>query len=115
MPLAALKKKSASAKPVAKPWPIPAPPMLAAPARMQKKLEVGPVGDRLEQEADRVADSVMRMPSPAMPIAAAPLQISRKCAVCEREDKDERLQKKSAGLAETSIGAVPTSVHDALR
>ena len=54
MPLAALKKKSAPAKPVAKAKPISAPPLLSPPARMQAKLEVGPVGDRFEQEADRL-------------------------------------------------------------
>ena len=31
---------------------------------IQPKLQVGPVGDRYEQEADRVAEQVMRMPEP---------------------------------------------------
>jgi Domain of unknown function (DUF4157) len=115
MALATLKKKPAPAKPAAKPKPMPVSPMLAAPVGMQTKLEVGPVGDRFEQEADRVAESVMRMPNPAMPITAAPLQISRKCAVCEREEEDERLQKKTDGPVGTSLGAAPASVHDALR
>jgi hypothetical protein len=108
----ALALQSKTAPPKRMPKPIPAP---AAPARVQAKLEVGPVGDRFEQEADRVAESVMRMPNPVMPIAAAPLQISRKCAVCEREEKEERLQKQSTGPAEASIGAAPASVHEALR
>ena len=95
---------------------MPASPTFAAPVGMQAKLEVGPVGDRFEQEADRTADSVMRMPNPGMSVAAAPLQISRKCAVCEREEKDEkRVQKKAAGPAEASIGEAPASVHAALR
>ena len=116
MPLAALKKKPAPAKPAAKPKPMPASPTFAAPVGMQTKLEVGPAGDRFEQEADRTADSVMRMPNPGMSVAAAPLQISRNCAVCEREEKDEkRVQKKSAGPAEASIGEAPASVHAALR
>jgi len=119
MPFAALKKKPAPAKPAAKPKPMPASPTFAAPVGMQTKLEVGPAGDRFEQEADRTADSVMRMPNPGMSVAAAPLQISRKCAVCEREEKegkdDKRLQKEPAGLAETSIGAAPASVHAVLR
>src|SRR5436853_2111671 len=115
MPLAALKKKPASAKPAVKRKPVAAQPILSAPARMQAKLEVGPVGDRFEQEADRTADSVMRMPNPGMSVAAAPLQISRKCAICEREEKDERLQKKSATPTEVSIGEAPASVHAALR
>src|SRR5436305_11435847 len=116
MPLAALKKKSAPAKPVAKAQPISAAPLLSPPARMQTRLEVGPAGDRFEQEADRTADSVMRMPDPTIAIAPAPLQISRKCEVCEREEKDDkRLQKKSAGPAEANIGEAPASVHAALR
>ncbi len=116
MPFAALKKKPAPAKPAAKPKPMPASPTFAAPVGMQTKLEVGPAGDRFEQEADRTADSVMRMPNPGMSVAAAPLQISRNCAVCEREEKDEkRVQKKSAGPAEASIGEAPASVHAALR
>jgi len=116
MPLAALKKKSAPSKPALKHKPTSAPPVLAAPARMQAKLEVGPVGDRFEQVADRTADSVMRMPDSAIAIATAQLQISRKCAVCEREETDDkRLQKKSAGPAEANIGEAPASVHAALR
>src|SRR5947208_13793639 len=116
MPLAALKKKPASAKPAVKRKPVAAQPILSAPARMQAKLEVGPVGDRFEQEADRTSDSVMGMPNPGMSVAAAPLQISRKCAICEKEEKDEkRVQKKAAGPAEASIGEAPASVHAALR
>src|SRR5438874_11863804 len=95
---------------------MPASPTFAAPVGMQTKLEVGPAGDRFEQEADRTADSVMRMPNPGMSVAAAPLQVSRKCAICEKEEKDEkRVQKKSAGPAEASIGEAPASVHAALR
>lgn len=33
---------------------------------VQTKLRVGPPGDRYEREADRVAESVMRMPEPAV-------------------------------------------------
>src|SRR5439155_20703438 len=72
-----------------------------------------PAGDRFEQEANRIAGSVMRMPSPGILLAAAPLRISRKCAVCE--EKGERLQKKPAGSTAASIGEAPASVHEALR
>ena len=34
--------------------------------RVQTKLEVGPPGDEFEQEADAVADQVMRMPDPTL-------------------------------------------------
>src|SRR2546429_615139 len=76
MPLAALKKKPASAKPAVKRKPVAAQPILSAPARMQAKLEVGPVGDRFEQEADRTADSVMRMPNPGMSVARSAREVS---------------------------------------
>ncbi len=47
-----------------------------------KKLEVGAANDKYEQEADAVADRVMRMPEPF---------IQKKCAECEEE---ETLQTK---------------------
>jgi hypothetical protein len=50
-------------------------------APIQTKLTVNTPGDRFEQEADRVADRVMRM-------ADVPGQeIQRKCGVCEEEEK----------------------------
>ena len=48
---------------------------------IQLKLEIGQPGDQYEQEADSVADQVMRMSEPA---------VQRKCAACEEEE----LQKK---------------------
>lgn len=33
---------------------------------IQAKLEVGPANDQYEQEADRIADKVMRMPQPRL-------------------------------------------------
>lgn len=48
-------------------------------ARVQTKLTVGPPNDRYEQEADHVADQVMRMPEP---------QVQRQAAVEEEPDED---------------------------
>jgi hypothetical protein len=42
---------------------------------IQAKLTVSQPGDPYEEEADRVADEVMRMPEPGM--------VQRKCAACE--------------------------------
>jgi hypothetical protein len=42
---------------------------------IQAKLTVSQPGDPYEQEADRVADEVMRMPEPGT--------VQRKCAACE--------------------------------
>src|SRR5262249_9440560 len=75
--------------------------------RLQTKLAIGAVNDPLEQEADRVADQVMRMPDPDLSIPTAPPQVSRKCTACEEEE--EKLQKEAAA------SEVPASVHEVLR
>ncbi len=56
---------------------------------IQTKLAVNQPGDVYEQEADRVADQVMRM--------TAPVAVQRQCAACAQEDK---LQRKCAECAE---------------
>jgi hypothetical protein len=62
------------------------------PPKMQAKLKIGQPGDRYEQEADRVAEQVMRMPEP---------QVQRKCSApgCKDEDEKKLLQTKPAGSA----------------
>jgi hypothetical protein len=68
---------------------------------LQAKLKIGAPNDKYEQEADRVADQVMRMPTPAQPspIYSSPTSnisnIQRKCAGCASED--ELIQKKTSG------------------
>lgn len=49
---------------------------------IQAKLAISQPGDPDEEEADRVADQVMRMAEPA-PIGSARSTIQRKCAACE--------------------------------
>jgi hypothetical protein len=93
------------------------PPHLPAPrlpGPIQAKLKVGPVDDPLEHEADRVADQVMRMPAPEIEPAVAEPQISRKCAACEAEQEEERLQRKPVGTAKAGTSEAPASVHEAL-
>lgn len=77
-----------------------------SPSVIQPKLEIGQPNDEYEREADRVADTVMRMPDPQ--IQRQPVEeeeerlqmkrentlIQRKCDECEEEEK---LQKKSDG------------------
>jgi len=41
-------------------------PLVSQPPLIQFKLAVGQPGDRYEQEADRIADRVMRMPEPGL-------------------------------------------------
>ena len=58
---------------------------------IQAKLQISQPGDQYEQEADRVADQVMRMPdlAPVTLQPGGPPQISRlqrKCAECEEEE-----------------------------
>jgi Domain of unknown function (DUF4157) len=82
------------------------------------KLEIGRPNDRFEQEADRVADQVMRTADPQVTGAidldgeAARNGIQRVCAECEEEvrrqpleDEDEQLQMKRASGATPEIGA----------
>jgi hypothetical protein len=60
---------------------------------VQAKLRVGQPGDVYEQEAERVADEVMRMPDPGKTTDGRPvdtLSIRRKCDECEREEKAQR-------------------------
>src|SRR5258705_6985774 len=61
---------------------------------IQPKLTVGPPGDEFEQEADRVADQVMRMPD-SVPASAAPTppRLQRKCTACEEEQREEQVQR----------------------
>lgn len=69
---------------------------------IQAKLQVGKANDRYEQEADRVADRVMRMPEPARADADTHLQAE---AIVQT-----RVASSQAGSAE-----VPSLVHDVLR
>lgn len=62
-------------------------------ARVQTKLTVGPPNDRYEQEADHVADQVMRMPEP---------RVQRQAAVEEEPDED-MLQMKPLGAQITPL------------
>ena len=56
---------------------------------IQRKLVVNEPGDQYEQEADRVAEQVMRMPEAGIPQAKSSLHavpvVQRKCAQCEEE------------------------------
>ena len=71
-------------------------------ARLQPKLAVNKPGDVYEQEADRVADAVMSQadpvvsPSQAVLHSHAPAPVQRKCAACEEEDEELRVQRKES-------------------
>jgi len=89
------------------------------PARIQPKLTVGKPGDKYEQEADRVADTVMRMPQPRWK-EDRPLQ--RSCLDCgeelhrqpleEEEEEEELVQaKEAAGRSAEEVPGVQTEIN----
>ncbi|MBI3796018.1 MAG: DUF4157 domain-containing protein [Deltaproteobacteria bacterium] len=64
---------------------------------IQAKLMVNRPGDRFEQEADRVADQVMRMPvvsGATVAESAQRLSIQRLCAECEEEVQRQPMEDK---------------------
>jgi Domain of unknown function (DUF4157) len=80
---------------------------------IQAKLEIGRPNDRFEQEADRVAEEVLRTPTTTATTTAAPAgakvatpSVQRLCSECEEklqrqlaenEEEEELLQAKTAG------------------
>ncbi len=80
-----------------------------ASAFFQPKLTVNTPGDAYEQEADRVADQVVRMRDGEVPIlqrmslSTVP-RIQRKCTECERE---EQAQRKETTGASSGFSAPP--------
>ncbi len=60
---------------------------------LQAKLKIGSPGDIYEQEADRVAEQVMKMPEPQAVSSGTPY-IQRVCPKCEEEE--EKVQAKAA-------------------
>jgi len=70
---------------------------------IQAKLQVSTPGDPFEQEADRVADTVMRMPEPA---TTRPL-IQRVPLAVRESDDDEEVQRQAG---ETSVPTVTNSI-----
>jgi hypothetical protein len=92
------------------------------PGHVQTKLTINQPGDVYEQEADRMADLVMRMPDSSLRNEQATAKesdgpdVRRRCSKCAEDE--EFLQKKdfSAGeMASDSVAGVPSIVHDVLR
>ena len=74
----------------------------SCPPHIQAKLKIGQPGDKYEQEADRVAEQVMRMPEP---------QVQRKgCSSCEGKEDDEDKLIQAKPLA-GQITPLPPSVQ----
>jgi hypothetical protein len=108
-------------------------PNLHTPVRgIQRKLTVNMPGDAYEQEADRVAEQVMRMPAPqtatthtaSVASGGSAAGIQRACACggscddCKKkhpEDEHARVQMKAAGPANAGGMEAPPIVHEVLR
>jgi outer membrane protein OmpA-like peptidoglycan-associated protein len=74
--------------------------------RLQTKLNISRPGDIDEQEADRAAEEVMRMPEPAVQRACAPCAAGGSpCPKCESEKENlvQRSVEQSTDTAHTSV------------
>lgn len=72
---------------------------------LQPKLKVSQPGDAYEQEADRVAEHVMKMPisDSAAPMTTAKEQgVDRKCSACEKKKEEEKNLNISRNPSSTS-------------
>lgn len=97
--------------------------------RIQTKLTINQPGDRYEQEADQVADHVMRMSVPgqvALPVtsASAGPNLQRKCACggtcddCKKKSSEHEhthIQRKQVSGNTSGPAAAPPIVHEVLR
>lgn len=72
----------------------------------QPKLTVNAPNDRYEQEADAMADRVMRMPMPGQAGFLTPSieSIQRKCAACEEEEKHLHRKENSTVAPQVTPG-----------
>lgn len=104
-------------------------PVFPPPVRgIQRKLTVNAPGDAYEQEADRVAEQVMRMPDPAaaaVPAASGGVAgVQRACACggtcddCKKEHPEgehAHVQMKTAGPSIAGTIEAPPIAHEVLR
>lgn len=82
---------------------------------IQTKLAINKPGDEYEQEADRVAAQVMRMPEPRLQRACVGGGASSTCQTEELAQAPVRLQTKHVESGDLRQAAVPPSVHEVLR
>ncbi|MCJ7615619.1 MAG: DUF4157 domain-containing protein [Desulfobacterales bacterium] len=82
---------------------------------LQARLRIGPPGDKYEQEADRVAEAVVRMPEHKAVSSGAPY-IQKACPTCEgqelkrqpiKEEEEEKLQRKPKEEEEEKLQRKP--------
>lgn len=78
---------------------------------MQPKLTVNKAGDIYEQEADRVAERVMRMAEPTLQRTC---ECGGGCPLCLERNTHERLQRKAVEKDDSET-SVPALAHEVLR
>jgi hypothetical protein len=82
---------------------------------IQTKLAINKPGDEYEQEADDVAEQMMRMPEPQLQRDCACGGGCPKCQTEQPGQEHERLQTKCVESSASEPTAVPPIVHDVLR
>jgi len=78
------------------------------------KLAINTPGDEYEQEADQIADQVMRM-AEAMPIGSTPAAIQRKCAGCEDEEEKAVPTQLATSMFAQPLSKGPTTCPVAMQ
>jgi hypothetical protein len=113
-PTSRTKSKRRHAKPAVAcaPWLIGSAPRLGGvanthPPEIRTKLQVSDPTDRLEQEADRAAEQVMRMPDPRIATAPGPLIVQRLCAECGEEVRRQPVDDDELARATPPAGSAP--------
>lgn len=81
---------------------------------IQTKLAINAPGDEYEQEADRIAEHVIRMPEPQLHRACACGGECPKCQTKPPGQGHERLQTKCVQVGDTAQNAAPPIVHEVL-
>lgn len=83
---------------------------------IQPKLKVSQQGDNYEQEADKIADQVMRMSVPSVPLnSAVPIETSKepeiasKCSDCEKKEKVKNEEKMNISRKPSTTSNFETS------
>jgi len=84
------------------------------PVKIQPKLTVNTPGDIYEQEADQVADQVVRMPEPPIQRACPCGGGCPRCQTKQPGQGDDRVQIKGVGSSNPVLTAAPNSVHEVL-
>src|SRR5688572_3133623 len=79
---------------------------------IQAKLQVSTPGDPFEQEADRVADTVMRMPEPGGSAQVQPKSISTQITRLAEPTSDQSIEDEETVSPKSMLQRVPVAVRE---